>query len=395
MSSSLTLSSSDLTKEGEEESPWLVGTIVEGTNDSIEWNWLPPQNALYFAQSATTTAHIVWNSEGVMEHVCSASSNTDTAAIMKAYQQEFGAMQKSDSSMSSTMTVIDRTQVNEEVEQGMLPAVAPYASQTTQYALVKIMEMIFYRQSVSFFAAAPLRMTSIYHFDTDENVVALTFDDAPCRFPTRANSCMTQVLDLLHKYGNAKATFMIVDSFARQKEHEPDLIRALQEGHEFANHGLKDESFKNCTPQEFSHAVDKCNATIKELQSKANLPNDSKEVAVPYFRAPHAYYTKEMEIVLQSKGMRNVMCDSYGSCPIVQDSNAIADLLLRQAKAGSILLIHMPERGFRGWTLPAIEMVLQGLQKRGTKVVTLSQLQEISKKNPATMLGQFNQMKLF
>ena len=46
----------------------------------------------------------------------------------------------------------------------------------------------------------------------------------------------------------------------------------------------------------------------------------------------------------------------------------------RCATHGSILIIHMPERGFREWNHEAIECLLARLAAKGLRVVTLSEL---------------------
>ena len=48
-------------------------------------------------------------------------------------------------------------------------------------------------------------------------------------------------------------------------------------------------------------------------------------------------------------------------------------------KDGSIILIHMPERGIREWNLEAMELTLKGLKEKGYDIVTFSKLYELSK----------------
>ena len=47
---------------------------------------------------------------------------------------------------------------------------------------------------------------------------------------------------------------------------------------------------------------------------------------------------------------------------------------------GSIILIHMPEKGVREWNLEAIRLTLDGLLKCNLKVVNLTELAYISSK---------------
>ena len=41
------------------------------------------------------------------------------------------------------------------------------------------------------------------------------------------------------------------------------------------------------------------------------------------------------------------MCDTYACCPVIQDGDFIGKFLAKQAEHGSIIVIHMPEHGFR------------------------------------------------
>ena len=204
--------------------------------------------------------------------------------------------------------------------------------------------------------------------------VALSFDDAPCRFEDRSHSQLETVLDLLKKY-DAKATFMVISSFLADC-HEPDMIRLLQEGHELANHGTRDKAMdKMATSVEvFVEALEECNSKIEELQKKADT-----EIGVKWFRAPQSRYTKIMEEGLVQKGMHNVMCDAYAACPIVEDGPWIADMLNKQIRNGSVALLHMPEKcGFREHTLEALEQLLEHLQKRNFKVVSIGELHKLA-----------------
>ena len=56
----------------------------------------------------------------------------------------------------------------------------------------------------------------------------------------------------------------------------------------------------------------------------------------------------------------------------------MADYILRNVKHGSIVLMHMPERGFRQHILPAMQRVLEGLAARGLHGQTLSTMSRLS-----------------
>lgn len=283
------------------------------------------------------------------------------------------------------------------------------SSSTQQFFVQKSVDWFFHQETVRFFACQPYRYSprTIYRYpstvnesnkegvvatDKPSGYIALTIDDAPCRVDDRESSKLSKVLDLLDKH-NAKATFMVIQDFLTSA-HEPDLVQLLQQGHEMANHGVEDASMTSKkdypTPDDFAKAVQNGNERIKELQELATLAlkNDEEsnnmtsriQQGVKWFRAPHGQYTKLMEQGLEKLGMYNVMCDAYAADPVVEDGEWIAKSLSQQAKDGSIILIHMPERGFREYCLKALELLLDDLCiRRGFQVVTVSELERISK----------------
>ena len=95
-----------------------------------------------------------------------------------------------------------------------------------------------------------------------------------------------------------------------------------------------------------------------------------------WFRAPSGKISKGMSDVLKKHKMKHVMLDCYGNDPHIPDANFIATTMLRSVASGSILIIHMPEKGFREWNFEALRLVLKGLDERGLKSVTLSELEK-------------------
>ncbi|OEU11829.1 glycoside hydrolase/deacetylase [Fragilariopsis cylindrus CCMP1102] len=242
--------------------------------------------------------------------------------------------------------------------------------------------------------------------DEYDGYIALTIDDVPCRFNnTIKQSKMQDVLSLLKQY-NAKATFMIISNYVTtaitddqnqnqtqtQNEyqnqnniniHQNDMIQLLQDGHELANHGIVDEAMDSLSKIEFNTAINECNDTIYQLQSLAGI----KEEKVKWFRAPQARYTTTMEEVLEENNMYNVMCDCYAACPVIEDGRWIGQSLTKQvlkknnksrSKSGSIVLLHMPENGFREYCFLALEILLKELcVKRNYKICTVTELQQL------------------
>jgi peptidoglycan/xylan/chitin deacetylase (PgdA/CDA1 family) len=277
---------------------------------------------------------------------------------------------------TTTTTLVDLSSINRQLHDGNLPIVPIRRSQSHQLCIKQSVNLFFNRFTIQYFACQPLRYSprTIYRFDCKQKYIALTIDDAPCRFNTPCSSLLPQVLNLLSKY-DAKATFMSIQQYLSYKANESSIIKLLQQGHELANHGSQDESMVSLTEEELIREVEKCNATIQSLHERAGL---SARIKSKWFRAPHGRYTKTMESALTKLGMYNVMCDVYAVDPIVEDSEWIGTTLAQQARSGSIILIHMPEIGFRQYNLRALEVLLDTLTKQGYQIVTVSQLEKIS-----------------
>ena len=90
-----------------------------------------------------------------------------------------------------------------------------------------------------------------------------------------------------------------------------------------------------------------------------------------------------MSRVLKERGMKHVMLDSYANDPHIPDPAFIASNMARAATHGSILIIHMPERGFREWNFEATRLLLEALADKGLRSVTLTDLEAAARSRPA------------
>jgi peptidoglycan/xylan/chitin deacetylase (PgdA/CDA1 family) len=303
-------------------------------------------------------------------------NNSRARTIIDHVHDDQSSSSPTTTTTTTTTTLVDLSSINRQLHDGNLPIVPIRRSQSHQLCIKQSVNLFFNRFTIQYFACQPLRYSprTIYRFSCKQKYIALTIDDAPCRFNTPGSSLLPQVLNLLSKY-EANATFMSIQQYLSYKANESSIIRLLKQGHELANHGSQDESMTSLSEEEFKREVEKCNTTIQTLHEKAGL---SARIKNKWFRAPHGQYTKTMESALTKLGMYNVMCDVYAVDPIVEDSEWIGTTLAQQARSGSIILIHMPEIGFRQYNLRALEVLLDTLTKQGYQIVTVSQLEKIS-----------------
>eukprot|EP00929_Paragymnodinium_shiwhaense_P086455 TRINITY_DN46978_c0_g1_i1.p1 TRINITY_DN46978_c0_g1~~TRINITY_DN46978_c0_g1_i1.p1 ORF type:complete len:521 (+),score=120.55 TRINITY_DN46978_c0_g1_i1:92-1654(+) len=206
---------------------------------------------------------------------------------------------------------------------------------------------------------------SLCHFDAAEcpgveGYVALTLDDAPGILGPAA-TLLPEVRRLLSRFA-AKATFFMMSDHV--PGHEANLRGLVADGHELQNHCKADRSYFWDSAEAFQGALHESQAILDGFGRSARR----------WFRAPKGMMSATMQNVLDEEGYTNVMFDRYALDTEVGDAEWIAERLLDKVASGSVLLIHVPERGFREWNLEALELLLQGLQERGLKAVTVSEL---------------------
>lgn len=95
-----------------------------------------------------------------------------------------------------------------------------------------------------------------------------------------------------------------------------------------------------------------------------------------WFRAPHADASPQMQQVLKRHGFTNVLCDSFANDTLLTNPEVIADGLLSMidSTGGSIVVIHVPERGFREHNFEALRLLLSGLREKGLRATSLTAL---------------------
>lgn len=194
----------------------------------------------------------------------------------------------------------------------------------------------------------------VHRVETDEKVVALTFDDGPSPANTEA------VLAVLARH-QVKATFFMVGRNIEQ--HRELAARVLAEGHEAGNHSYSHKRLVFKSPAFVEAEVSKTDTLLRELGVKGDIP----------FRSPFGKKLLVQPWVLSRQGKRNVLFDVVPDDTATQDADLITRRVLDAARPGSILLLH------DGWakkpgTLEATGRIIEGLQARGYRFVTVSEL---------------------
>ena len=191
--------------------------------------------------------------------------------------------------------------------------------------------------------------------ETNQKVVALTFDDGP-------TNNVNDILPLLDQY-NAKATFYVTGKELQQnKEIGKEIVEA---GHDIGNHSYSHKPMIFKTNAFIKKEIERTNQFILEVGYEGEIdfrpPYGKKLVGLPYYLKQHDIETITWDIEPDT---------FYTSAQDkVNDVN-------EHVKPGSIILLH-PMYDDTGEELKAIEGILKSLSKRGYQFITVNELQNL------------------
>lgn len=211
----------------------------------------------------------------------------------------------------------------------------------------------------------------LFHVPTQSKIVALTIDDGPSQYTAE----MLQIL----KENDATATWFIIGG--NVPSHEKILEELIQEGHELANHAMRDETSKSLPDDTLRQQIQTVESMIHHAYNAANRDgrgdDDSGLTTSPkYFRPGGGFFSQRMQKVLDSLGYRLILGDIYPHDPFIPYWRVNAWHILSMLHPGGIIICHDK----RSWTLPMLRMVLPEIRRRGYRIMTVtSLLQEASR----------------
>lgn len=197
-------------------------------------------------------------------------------------------------------------------------------------------------------------MTVITHGNPHLPEVALTFDDGPSIYTP-------QILAILQRY-NAKATFFPIGQSIT--EFPSYLQQDLTGGNTVGNH-----TFTHPHLTTLSYP-----AIYKELSDTQNAVQNATGTRPTLFRPPFGEYNADVLTAANQLGLTVVTwsADSSDWNNPQPSAAQIASNVLGAAGNGAIFLLH--EGGNRANTVAALPAIIEGLQARGLRLVTLPQM---------------------
>jgi len=188
--------------------------------------------------------------------------------------------------------------------------------------------------------------------DTEDRVVALTFDDGPDPFHTPR---VLAVLDELQ----VKATFFMI---GRNVERYPAVAReVLRRGHEVGNHSYSHPKLVLMSPSRVRDEIARTDRLLREIGVSGEI----------LFRPPHAAKFIVLPYVLRQMNKLSVLGDVDPEEWKRPSAAVMTASILHQVRPGSIIGLHDP---MGAETLHTLQNILPALTAQGYRFKTVSAL---------------------
>jgi peptidoglycan/xylan/chitin deacetylase (PgdA/CDA1 family) len=195
---------------------------------------------------------------------------------------------------------------------------------------------------------------------TEEKIVALTFDDGPHPVYT------PRVLEILETFG-VKATFFLI---GRQARSSPEVVQQIKaQGHEIENHSDNHLFYLPWLPAE------RIRQEILEAQDTIHRITGSYP---SFFRSPLGWVSNDLVAVCRELNLPIINGSVKASDVSLPGTEYIIQTVLDKTRSGAILILHdaggVGHYRDRTQTLEALPIIIQNLKDRGYQFVTIREL---------------------
>ena len=206
--------------------------------------------------------------------------------------------------------------------------------------------------------AAPAQVGPIRRVETDEPVVAITFD--ACATRTQGYTFDRAIYDII-KRERLRATIFVSGKWV---DFHPDVMEELvSDGSiEFGDHSYDHPHMADLPRARILEEIDHTEAALARYGRKAIA-----------FRPPYGEWSPHLLQVVGERQLATVTWDVVSGDPSEgATAQAMVQGVVAQTRPGSIVIFHINGRGWN--TGQALPWILNGLRKRGFRFVFLSEL---------------------
>jgi peptidoglycan/xylan/chitin deacetylase (PgdA/CDA1 family) len=227
------------------------------------------------------------------------------------------------------------------------------------FALVALLLLVWFGEG-TFGPQGNLFGKTYWHGDTNQKVVALTFDDGPNEPYT------SRVLNIL-KRQHVRATFFLIGENTRR--FRETAARIVREGHAVGNHSDRHTvPFALQSESEMTAQVDSAEETIRSATGEFTR----------LFRPPQGLRSPWLMHVLERDSLITVTWDDAPGDWDPMTTATLIDRTVLNAHPGSIILLHdgmnLTHGANQSTTVMGLEPIIQQLRARGYSFVTLPEL---------------------
>ena len=191
---------------------------------------------------------------------------------------------------------------------------------------------------------------------TDKKEVALTFDDGP-------GARTEKILEALQHY-NVRATFFME---ASQIDIRPAIAKkVLEAGEEIGTHTYSHPNFWVYKKD------DKADVLRNELEKAEKAMEKVLNLKPELLRMPYGFVRPWVRDVAKEKNYR-IISWTFGCDWKKLTKDELVSRYLKHLSPGAIFLMH-DGGGRRRQTAEALPEIIEGIQKRGYKIVTISEM---------------------
>ena len=194
---------------------------------------------------------------------------------------------------------------------------------------------------------------------TNQKVVALTFDDGPYSPYTE------QLLDIL-KENNVKATFFLIGQNA---EKNPELVKRIaQDGHQLGNHTYHHVDLLKNDKKTIEEEIDRTSQVIAAITG-----------VVPHVvRPPHGFRDLVVMEIMDERHLKVVEWSVMSRDWTNPGVEVIVDRTVKRVRNGSIVLLHdgdgIDSKASRIQSIEATRRIIQILRDQGYEFVTVDEI---------------------
>ena len=200
----------------------------------------------------------------------------------------------------------------------------------------------------------------INQVQTDQKVIAITFDDGPNPYYT------PQILEIFQKV-SGKATFYMI---GQQMNEQPAIVEAVVEQlHEIGNHTYSHPKLTELNQDNASKELNQTDMFIREMTGESPAT----------FRPPYLDFNERVASLTEKLDYKVIGALNLDAQDWEQPGvDHILETTRKHIKNGSILIFH-DGFGDRSQTIEAVRILVNELHTQGYRLVTVSELLRLAK----------------